>query len=136
MTTSTREEILSAIASKISGVAGGRIYRTRREQIKTLPVVLVEQAGMSSRENVLGVTDHELNVSVAVLGSGDMPDSAVDATLISVHTALTADRTLGLGNDVQLLPDWETEAPDIDAYDYARVAHRYTVTYRTATGAF
>ena len=35
----TRDTLLAAIASALSGVASGRVYRTRREQLPTLPAV-------------------------------------------------------------------------------------------------
>ena len=103
---STRETILAAFATKLAGVAGGRVYRARREQIPTLPAIVIEQAGMQSDETVLGMTDHLLTVSVAVLATGETPDSAVDATLTAAHSAILADFTLGLGNEVNLLAHW------------------------------
>jgi len=134
---STRETILAAVAASLSGVAGGRIYRRRQEQIDTLPAVEVEFSGSNSGGAPLGVSDHEMRVRVAVLAKGDVPETAADATLVSVHTALLATIDLGLGNDVQLDPDnWEAPDPEISDYDYIRQPHIYTVRYRTALGSF
>lgn len=135
---STCETILAAIKTKLvnANVAAGQIHHTRREQISVLPCVEIEQAGMQSQENVIGMTDHSLTVAVAVLAKGDIPDSAADPVRMAVHAALMADLSLGLGNDVQLRVNWETADPEVDNYDYARIVHRYTVDYRTTTGAF
>lgn len=135
---STRDTILDAVTAALiaANVAGGQVFRTRREQITTLPAVEVTQAGMQSAENVLGRHDHALIVLVAVLAKGDTPDSAADPVLVAVHAALMADLSLGLGADVQIDINWETAEPDIDNYDYVRLAHRYTIHYRTATGSF
>lgn len=132
---STRETILAAFATTLASVASGRVYRSRKEQLPTLPAVIITPDNATSVESVLGMMDHELSVSVSVYAKGDTPDNAADATLAALHTALTAAPTLGLGNDVQLLPGVECEW-DFEDYDYVRATHRYHVTYRTATGAF
>lgn len=132
---STRETILAAFATQLASVASGRVYRSRREQIPTLPAVLILPRGGRSVEFVLGVMDNELTVSVGVLAKGDTPDTAADATLLAVHAALIADRSLGLGNDVQLLPDFEYD-PDFEDYDYCQAPHLYRVTYRTTGNDF
>lgn len=134
---STRETVLEAVKSQLTNasVASGHVYRGRREQIVNLPAVEIERLGGKSTEIALGTMDHEMVFSVAVLAKGDTPDTAADATLLAVHSALIADRALGLGNGVQLLPDFESDL-DIDNIDYARSTHRYTVTYRTTGNDF
>lgn len=128
----TRENILAAFATVMASVASGRVYRSRREQLPTLPAVIIEPAGCRSEELALGVMDHELTVSVAVFAKGDTPDNAADATLLAVHTALFADSDLGLGagNGVTLMPDFEADW-NFEDYDYVRAEHRYRVLYRT-----
>lgn len=133
---SIRETILAAVAAKLvsANVASGRVYRTRREQLETLPAVTVEPAGASAEEVFLGTMDHELFVAVAVIAKGDTPDTAADATLTAAHAALVADITLGLADvtlDPEFSADWEFED-----YDYARAVHRYRISYRTASNAF
>lgn len=133
---STRETILAAFASALSGVAGGRVYRERREQIAAsgLPAVVVEPRSEEIGENVIGRADHRLEVVATIYASGDVPSTAADATLAAVHAAIMADPGLGQGSDVQVDPnariDW-----DIESYDEARAALTYTINYRTALGA-
>ena len=134
---STRETILAAFATVMSSVASGRVYRSRKEQLPTLPAVIIEPVGVESTELALGAMDHDLTVTVAVYAKGDTPDTAADATLLAGHTALIADRALGLGaaNGVTLLPgftaDWSFED-----YDYVRASHTYRVMYRTTGNDF
>ena len=131
----TREDVLAAFATKLASVASGRVYRSRREQLPTLPAVIVEPDSARSEELALGAMDHELVVRVEVLAKGDTPDSAADATLLAAHTALIADRSLGLSNGIPLLPEFETDW-NFDDYDYVRATHRYKVTYRTTGNDF
>lgn len=132
---STRETVLAAVASALTGIASGRVYRGRREQLPTLPAVIIEPLAASSAENVLGMTDHELTVGISVFAKGEIPDTAADATLSAIHTALMADLTLGLGSEVQLAPGIEVDW-NYDDFDYVRAEQRYRISYRTATGAF
>jgi hypothetical protein len=132
---SKRDDILAAVAAKLvtASVASGRIYRSRREQLGTLPAVIVEPDSETAEELVLGVTDAELRVAVRIFAEGDAPDSAADATLAAAHAALMADLSLGLA-DVQLSPrreiDWQFEN-----FDHAQVTARYLIQYRTAFGS-
>lgn len=130
---STRETILAAFATVMSSVASGRVYRSRKEQLPTLPAVIIEPVSASASELALGAVDHDMTVSVAVYAKGDTPDNAADATLLAGHTALIADRSLGLGNGVTLMPDFSTDW-SFEDYDFVRAVHTYRVTYRT-TGA-
>jgi hypothetical protein len=135
MSTSTREAILAAVKAQLvaANIANGRVYRGRREQIPDVPSIEIERVSGNSSEIALGAMDHDMKFSVAVVAKGDTPDTAADATLLAVHAALIADRSLGLGNGVLMRPDFESEL-EIDNYDFARSIHHYTVTYRT-TGA-
>ena len=131
---STRESILAAVATALAGVAGGRIYRTRREQLGTLPAIIIEPQSERADEAVLGRTDRSLDVAINVYAKGDTPDTAADATLAAAWSALAAAPALGLGNDVQLRMahevDWEFED-----FDMARALLRVTIDYRTTTGS-
>ena len=133
---SAREDVLNAFVSQIgTGTsAGARVYRTRREQLPALPALMIEQAGIQSEQIVLGYTDHTLSVDLIAFASGDTPDSAADTVLAEAHALLMADPSLGVSG-VSLLPAYSVEAPDVEQYDNARLAHRYQVFYRTATTA-
>jgi hypothetical protein len=131
---STRETILAAIATALSGVASGRVYRSRREQIGTLPSVVIEPQSDNGGEAVLGVQDRSLNVDVSVYASGDTPDAAADAVIGAIWSALVAAPTLGLGSNVQL--DMQpTVEWDYEDFDHVRAIVRVTYLYRTALGS-
>lgn len=132
---STRETILAAIATQLASVASGRVYRSRREQLPTLPAIVIEPQSSQSSELSLGAMDHELVVNVALYANGDTPDSTADATLLAAHTALIADRSLGLGNGITLLPDFDADW-QFEDYDFVRAVHRYRITYRTTGNDF
>lgn len=134
---STRETILAAFATVMASVASGRVYRSRREQLPTLPAVIIEPVSASASEIAMSAMDHELFVTVAVYAKGDTPDNAADATLLAGHTALIADRALGLGsaNGVTLMPDFAANW-SFDDYDYVRAEHTYRVLYRTTGNDF
>lgn len=131
---STRETILAAAASTLvtASVAAGRIYRTRREQLGTLPAVVVEPGRQAGQETMLGVMDHEFEIACRVFAQGDVPETAADATIAAMHAALFANLSLGLGSDVQLLPRYDMSEPNIENYDSVEIVVRYPVTYRTA----
>jgi hypothetical protein len=131
---STRETLLAAVATALSGVAGGRIYRSRREQLPTLPAVIVEPQGEEAQEVSLGYMDRRITVGVVVYAKGDTPDNAADSTLASAFAALAATPSLGLGEDVQLETTHAVEW-DFEDYDYVRATLRLTYFYRTASGS-
>lgn len=132
---SQREAILSAVATCLAALAGGRVYRSRREQLAELPAIVIEPISSYSTERVLGFVDHDMTFEVAVLAKADTPETGADATLVSAHALLLSDLTLGISADVQLDPTFESSW-DYSDYDYVRAAHRYRVSYRTAAGAF
>jgi hypothetical protein len=130
----TRENILAAVATALSGVASGRIYRSRREQLPALPAVVVEPINESASEELVGVIYRRLEVGIVVYAKGDTPDNAADTAISGAWSALVAAPTLGLGADVQLDMnhgvDW-----DFEDYDMVRATLRVTYQYRTATGS-
>lgn len=131
---STTETILAAVASALAGVADGHVYRSRREQLETLPAVIVLPESADGAEDVIGVEDGTLVVAVEVYAKGDTPDTAADATLSAIWSALCAAPNLGLGSDVDLIRrrrvDW-----DFEDYDHVRATLHVSYLYRTATGA-
>jgi hypothetical protein len=130
---SSRESILAATAAALSGLAGGRVYRERKEQLPAVPAIVITPAAEDAQEAVLGVMDAELQVRIEIYAKGDTPSAAADALLSSVHAALMADLSLGLGPEVQIQPrravHWDSEN-----YDDVRVAVTYTIFYRTSFG--
>ncbi len=131
---STRETLLAALHTSLSGLSGGRVYRSRKEQMPTLPAIVIRPESEEDTGEMLGVTDTVLTVAVEIYARGDIPDQAADATLSDVYAAVVATPDLGLGGDVQILPGrsvtWE-----IEDYDDAGVTLRLRILYRTALGA-
>lgn len=130
---STRDNILAGFATALSALASGRVYRERKEQLPDVPAIVITPADETAEEKMLGVMDAELVVNVDLYVRGDTPSAAADSLLSSVHSALCADLSLGLGSDVQIQPSrrvrWEQ-----DNYDEARVTVTYTVFFRTTFG--
>lgn len=135
---SLRESVLAAIQSALvaANVASGRVYRSRTAALVTLPSVTVEPESETAAEEVLGMLTRTLTVAVAVFASGSPPDAAADATLALIESTLLADRTLGLGSEVQLTSQidtaWDFDPEDSGSYDHTRIALRFTVSTRTA----
>jgi hypothetical protein len=131
---STRETILAALQVALASVAGGRVYRARKEQLPTLPAVIIRPESEEDTGEALGVTDTTINVSFDVYARGDIPDQAADATLSAVYAALIPNPTLGLGSDVQIMPG-RIVTWDVDDYDDSRTTLMMRIQYRTAQGA-
>lgn len=131
---STRETLLAAVAATLSGVASGRVYRSRREQLPVLPAVIVTPSSESAEEELIGIGYRRLDIAIDVYASGDTPDTAADAVLAAAWAALAADPGLGLGSEVQLRMahsiDW-----DFEEYDHVRATLRVTLDYRTTLGS-
>ena len=131
---STREALLAAVATTLSGLAGGRVYRSRREQLPTLPAIVIAPQDEEAIEIVLGYIDRRLKVGIEVLAKGDTPDNAADATLAAAWAALAANPQLGLGSEVQLESE-HAISWDFEDYDYVRATLTITCNYRTTFGA-
>ena len=131
---STRETILAAVVTTLSGLAGGRVYRSRGEQLPTLPAIVIAPVSEAASELVLTKADRQLSVSITIYAKGDTPDSAADTILSAAWAALFAAPDLGLGSDVQLLPDHNVQW-QFENYDEAEVGLFVTFSYRTAIGS-
>ena len=127
---SQRETILDALRATLSGLCSGRVYRTRKEQLPSVPAIVIRPESEDDPGEMLGCTDATLTVAIAIYAKGDTPDQAADSTLAAVLDALKPDSTLGLGSDIQVKPtrriDWNFEN-----YDDAEVILRLEITYRT-----
>lgn len=127
---SIQENILSAVQTRLSGLASGRVFRDRREQIPTLPAIGIEPDACDETEEVLGYIDGLMTVAVIVYAAGDTPSASADATVGGVKALMTAGYDFGLGSNVQLLPGL-TQEWDFENFDYVRVTLRYRVQYRS-----
>lgn len=125
----TREPILAALQSTLSGLCAGRVYRTRKEQLPALPAIVIRPDSENDPGDMLGVIDSTLSVAIAIYAQGEIPDQAADSVLEQVLAALRADSTLGL-SDTQLLPPRRIEWA-FENYDDAEVTLRIDISYRT-----
>jgi len=131
---SLRESVLSALAAALvnANVASGRVYRSRQEAIETLPAVTVEPVSEQVGESMLGRLDRTLSVAVTVLAKGDTPDSTADVVLDAAAAAILADRTLGLGSEVQVMSLHDLRW-DFEDFDLTRVTATFQISMRTAS---
>lgn len=127
---STREDILAALKTLLSGLADGRVYRSRKEQLPAVPAIVVRPAGAGTEGDILGVTDWVFAVAIDLYAKGDIPDQAADPLLDQVLSLLAPSNALGLGPDVQIKPsrrlDWNFES-----YDDLQVVLYLDIDYRT-----
>ena len=98
--TTKREQILDQIKSVLTSTAGvsSRVYRSRVVPLarNESPALVIEPVSDSSQANLsLPKLDWSLNVRVAVIVRGDVPDEAADPIVESLHSKITADLTLG-----------------------------------------
>ncbi len=126
---SLRESILSALQATLSSLCGGRVYRSRKEQLPSLPAIVIRPETEIDTGEMLTVVDLTLTVAIEIYARADIPDQAIDPLLADVLAALRADATLGLGSDVQIMParriDW-----DIQNYDDGAATLRFDIIYR------
>ena len=135
---SKREDILDAIKTALANTTGvsTRIYRSRTlplEQRTQLPALLISWNNDAVEQTTsLPKLDWSLSVVLTVLSSGSVPDSQADATVVSAHSKMMADLTLG-GNCIDVEPGNVTfEAIDGDS-PIGAVNMEYIIRYRTTT---
>ena len=133
---SKREDILDAIKTALANTTGvgSRIYRSRTiplAQRSQLPALIIEWSNDTPEQNTaLPTLDWSLSCSVTILSSGDVPDSQADATLVSMHSKIMADLTLG-GEAIDIQPSSVSfEAIDGDS-PIGVTTMGYLVRYRT-----
>ena len=134
---SKREQILSAIVTKLAPVAGvsGRVFRSQADPNprELDPFIAVEWSSEQAMADTVQLLGRSLNVDVSVYTRGDAPDSLADPIMVDVHQRLTADPSLGgLAIDIQL----EDASNEVIAADFpaAKVTHTYVVKYRHSYG--
>ena len=132
---SRRETILQRIVTALAGTAGvgSRIYRSRVEPLARgeAPAIVVEPVGDSATQDTLGTLQWIMNVRVAVIVRGAVPDQLADPVILDVHSKLMGDATLG-GYVIDMLPTTVSfEIPEADQ-PAGVVSAEFAVTYRTA----
>lgn len=131
---SKRETILARIVTALAGTTGvgSRIYRSRVTPLARgeSPAIVVEPVSDQAEQDTLGTLMWTMQVRVAVIVRGDVPDQLADPVLTSIHAKLMADATLN-GYVIDLLPT--AVAFEIIEADQTAgvVSAEYAVKYRT-----
>ena len=98
--TSKRENILAAVRTALTGTSGvgTRIYRSRQEAFARdeSPAIVVEPVNDQALiETSLPTLTWNLTVRIAIIVRGSVPDQLADPIIVSAHSKLMADLTLG-----------------------------------------
>ncbi len=132
---SKNEQILAALASAVSGTTnvGTRIWRSRVEAMgrNETPALVIEPVQINYAQNTsLPTLDATMRVRLTVVVRGTVPDQLADATVVSMHSKVMADLTLGgVAIDVQPV---QTLFNLIEADQPAGlVSCEYDIKYRT-----
>lgn len=132
---SKRELILQRMVTALAGSAGvgSRIYRSRVVPLarNEAPAIVVEPVGDTCVQDTLGTLMWTMQVRVAVIVRGDVPDQLADPVMVDVHAKLMGDTTLG-GYVIDILPtavSFEMMEADQPA---GVVSAEFAVKYRTA----
>jgi hypothetical protein len=134
---SKRESILAAIATTLVGTTGvsTRIYRSRVEAFarNEAPAIVIEPGTDSASEELVSncKIDWRLPVLIAVYTRGAIPDQLADPIIISLHSKLMTDRTLG-GLAMDIFPG--TVDPQMEKADQPALwtVLTYNVRYRSS----
>lgn len=131
---SRREQILAHIATTLGSTAGiTTVYRSRMEAFSRdeAPAMVVEPIGDNGRQYSTCKLDWTLQVAVVVHTRGAVSDTLADPIIVSAHSLLMADRTLG-GLAIDIMPtatDWQRDKADLASL---WMLNTYEVRYRTA----
>ena len=132
---SKNEQILAALATAVSGTTnvGTRIWRSRVEAMgrNETPALVIEPVQINYAQNTsLPTLDATMRVRLTVVVRGTVPDQLADATVVSMHSKVMADLTLGgVAIDVQPV---QTLFNLIEADQPAGlVSCEYDIRYRT-----
>ena len=98
--TTKRESILAAIKTTLAGTTGvgTRIWRSRVQALsrQESPAIVIEPVNDNAQQNTsLPTLDWSLNVRIAVIVRGTVPDQLADPIVEDLHSKLMADLTLG-----------------------------------------
>lgn len=132
---SKTELILQAIATALAGTTnvGTRIWRSRVEAMgrSETPALVIEPVLINYTQlTSLPTLDSRLKVRITVIVRGTVPDQIADPTVISMHSRLMADLTLG-GLAIDIQPS-QTTFNLIEADQPAGlISCEYDVLYRT-----
>lgn len=135
---SKREQILARIVTALAGTSGvgSRIYRSRVEPLARgeSPAIIVEPISDACEQDTLGTLMWTMQVRVATIVRGNVPDQLADPALIDIHSKLMTDTTLG-GYVIDILPT-TVSFENIEAdQPTGVVSAEFAVKYRTTLGS-
>lgn len=130
---SRREQILAHLATILAGTAGiGTVWRSRVDAVSRdeAPALLLEPIFDRCQPTSNCRLSWTLDVAIVIFVRGSVPDTLADPILVSAHSILMADRTLG-GLAVDIVPT--TVDPQRDKADLTSLwqVNTYQITYRT-----
>lgn len=134
---SISEQILAAIASKLTlQVPTALTYRSRKAAVALQEGIAIiiepEEEPVTYLANTAAKRD--MMVKITILGRGDVPDSAIDPTRVTMHSVLMADPTVG-GLALRIVEEgakWTLEEADLTA---VALETRYKFIYLAATNS-
>jgi len=132
---SIRDQILSAIEDRLSTTSGvsGRVYRSRVQALQKseLPAILVEPINDSaSPYSNTDFMNWTLRVRVGLILRSQAPDTDMDPILVSIHSLIMADRTLG-NLCFDIVPESISFSNNKEDVTTGVADAVYSVTYRT-----
>lgn len=135
---SKREQILARIVTALAGTSGvgSRIYRSRVEPLarNESPAIIVEPISDACEQDTLNTLMWTMQVRVATIVRGNVPDQLADPALIDIHSKLMTDTTLG-GYVIDILPT-TISFENIEAdQPTGVVSAEFAVKYRTTLGS-
>lgn len=131
---SKRESVLAAIATLLTDLADGRVYRSRREQLPALPCIVIEPESESTIEGPIGRINATLTVAISVFYQGEIPDQAGDTLISTVVQRIESSPGLGF-SDGSVQAQIGTELSfDIENFDTGRAVIRARVDYVRPVG--
>lgn len=136
--TSRRESIMAYITSTLAGTVGvsTRIYRSRTEAFaRSESGSLVIEPGTDRAQVIANCKlEWSLDVNIAVYFRGAIPDQLADATIVSIHSKLMTDRTLG-GRAIDVVPVLVDPQVQVGDQPSAWIVCSFMVRYRTSAAA-
>lgn len=134
--TSKREQILSALHTKISAITSigsQNVFRSRQIALsrEELPACLIEPVQDVANNSMIPFIDWTLLVKITLIVRGGIMDQVADPMINAIHAAIMDDQSLG-----GLTMDAQTQAHNFDFYDndngMAVIALTYNFIYRTS----
>jgi len=134
---SVREQILSALATKLAAIPSGTVFRSRQSAIARSEgnaiLVQPENEQVEKRASMPGgLILRDFLFDVSVIARGDPADEIADSIVVAAHALIMADPTLGnlCAQIIEHSTEWTFDEADLTAVE---VLVRYKARYLTST---